>query len=89
MKSILPLCIVLLVLSGAIVFHAANGRYQFAFDQDFSGDHFSYAKFDTRTGEAWLCGAELDACIPMTNKAAFLASTLTAQTIGPPPSPAK
>ena len=58
----------LLLVAGAIFVHAENGRY--AFSQ--ASERLTYAKLDTRTGEAWLCGAELDDCIPMTNKAALV-----------------
>jgi hypothetical protein len=59
----------LLILAAAIFYPAGNSRY--AFSQ--ASERLTYAKLDTRTGEAWLCGAELEACVPMTNKAAFLA----------------
>jgi hypothetical protein len=68
MKNFLPFCAALFALAGAIIFHAANGKYAFVY----SGG-FTYAKMNTRTGEAWLCGAELDQCLPITSKAAFLA----------------
>jgi hypothetical protein len=58
----------LLLLAAAIFVHADNGRYSFSH----ASERLTYAKLDTRTGEAWLCGAELDACVPMTNRAAFL-----------------
>ncbi len=60
----------LLVIAGAILMHAQNGRYVFA--RSASDDHLTYTKLDTRTGDAWLCGAAMDACIPMTDKAAYL-----------------
>jgi hypothetical protein len=59
----------LLLIAGAIFIHADNGRYAFSH----ASERLTYAKLDTRTGEAWLCGAELDVCVPMTNRAAFLA----------------
>jgi hypothetical protein len=61
----------LLLIAGAIFMHAQNGRYVFA--RSASDEHLTYAKLDTRTGEAWVCGADMDACIPMTDKAAYLA----------------
>jgi hypothetical protein len=68
-RSPLLIFIGLLLVAAAIFVHADNGRYAFSH----ASEHLTYAKLDTRTGEAWLCGAELDVCIPMTNKAAFLA----------------
>jgi hypothetical protein len=92
---ILPLCVALLVLAATIVFHANTGRYQFSY----VAGHLTYAKLDTRTGAAWLCGAALDECIPMTNKAAFLAYQIPAsrsdklptaeELLGPKPTPAE
>jgi hypothetical protein len=43
----------LLLVAAAIFLHADNGRY--AFSQ--ASKRLTYAKLDTRTGEAWLCGA--------------------------------
>jgi hypothetical protein len=62
----------LLLVAAAIFVHAATGRYAFTTTGIYGS--LSYAKLDTRTGEAWACSAGLDACLPMTNKAAFLAS---------------
>jgi hypothetical protein len=72
----------LLLVAGAIFVHADNGRYAFAYSGIASSDRLTYAKLDTRTGEAWFCGGELDACVPMTNRAAFLAYADRVKTIG-------
>jgi len=67
----------LLLVAATIFVHADNGRYAFSH----ASERLTYAKLDTRTGEAWLCGAELDVCVPMTNSAAFLAYADRANTV--------
>jgi hypothetical protein len=43
----------LLFVAAAILFQADNGRYAFSH----ASERLTYAKLDTCTGEAWLCGA--------------------------------
>lgn len=45
----------LLLAVGAIFVHAENGRYTFSQ----GSERLTYAKLDTCTGGAWLCGADL------------------------------
>jgi hypothetical protein len=58
------------LLTVAIFGHGENGRYAFSHSV---GENLTYAKLDTRTGEAWVCGVYFDACVPIADKGAYLA----------------
>ncbi|MGE3623854.1 MAG: hypothetical protein AB7H77_08295 [Bdellovibrionales bacterium] len=58
----------LLLVAGVIFVHSCTGRYSFHHI-----DPMSYAKYDTRNGDAWYCVAGMDECLPISDKAAFLA----------------
>jgi len=59
------------LIAAAIVYHAQSGRFHF---QSEASPVLAYYKFDTRSGDVYFCGTELDQCTDVSDKAAFLKS---------------
>lgn len=63
MEKTTPVFWGLFLVATALMALAQNGRYQFIIPPETT---WLFYKFDTRTGDGFVCGAAFDECVPMT-----------------------